>query len=67
MAHYYINTASGEVHEEGCAWLNLVSEENRKYIGYFITCRPAVTKARYLMGYPNADGCSHCSPDCHDG
>lgn len=65
--NYYVNTTaqsdSGdhEVHEEGCSWLGLV-----KYpylLGKFTECAPAVAKALSLRY--KANGCKHCSEECH--
>jgi len=67
MAKYYVNTnaqdnGDHEVHKDGCEWLP--DEENRKYLGDFENCFNAVQKAREY--YPaTADGCRHCSPECH--
>ena len=67
MAKYYVNTntqdnGGHDVHEDGCEWLP--AEENRKYLGEFDNCFEAVQEARAY--YPaTADGCEHCSPDCH--
>ena len=68
MANYYVNTTaqvdSGdhEVHKDGCYWLTLVKYP--KYLGDFPSCVGAVEEAKKT--YPTtADGCKHCSPDCH--
>ena len=67
MEHYYVNdtaqSESGdhEVHENGCYWLSLVT--SKTYLGMFLSCYEAVTKAKEI--YPTADGCKHCSIDCH--
>ena len=70
MAKYYVNPTAQvksndhEVHKEGCFWLGLIS--NPIYLGVFSSCHGAVNKAREY--YPlTADGCIHCSPDCHHG
>lgn len=64
MDHYYLNdqaqpTGEHEVHKEGCAYF----PNDRTYLGYFSSCRDAVTKARAV--YPNVDGCYSCSRECH--
>ena len=66
MAVYYVNTnaqANGdhEVHRSDCVYLP--NPENRMPLGNFPNCRGAVRKAKVL--YPTADGCKHCSPECH--
>ena len=66
MARYYVNTnaqsnGDHEVHKEGCYWLGLVS--NPQYLGYFPSCHGAVREAKKY--YPTANGCYHCSNDCH--
>lgn len=66
MALYYVNknqqrNGDHEVHKEGCSYMpNL---ENREYLGDYSSCRPAVTEAK--KRYPKANGCAHCSPECH--
>ncbi len=67
MKRYYVNTKAQpdsddhEVHEEGCSWFKLV--EHPYSLGEFAECAPAVAKALRL-GY-KADGCEHCSAECH--
>ena len=66
---YYINLnaqANGdyEVHRDGCYWLTLVLQ--RRYLGSFLSCHPAVATSRAL-GYVTANGCYHCSRACHTG
>lgn len=73
MADYYLNlspqTGSGEyeVHRDGCYWLTLV--HNRRRLGSYLTCGPAVAEAKRL--YPGSahliNGCAYCSPQCHTG
>lgn len=64
---YYVNTVAqsngdNEVHEDGCAWMPV--EKNRKYLGEFESCEEAVEEAEKT--YPDsANGCVHCSNDCH--
>ncbi len=66
MPNYYVNdnpqdNGDHEVHVDGCSWLALV--ESKTVLGYHLTCRSAVDKAKKI--YPTADGCKHCSPECH--
>jgi hypothetical protein len=66
MAAYYMNknaqeNGDHEVHRTGCAWMP--AEHNRKYLGDFTNCRDAVREAKKIDS--DADGCAHCSPDCH--
>lgn len=68
MPRYYVNSnaqrnGDHEVHREGCRWLP--NTENRVYLGEYDTCRQAVIDA--WRSYPQSNGCSHCSPDCHTG
>ena len=66
MLKYYVNhrpdrQGDNEVLDEDCPLLPL---DNRKFLGYFEDCIPAVEKARET--YPNtANGCIHCSFHCH--
>ena len=66
MSDYYVNrnaqrNGEHEVHEATCYWLTLV--RSRLFLGAFATCNGAVTKAKQT--YPTANGCFHCSPNCH--
>jgi hypothetical protein len=66
MTSYYVNTnaqANGdhEVHTKSCIYLP--EAENRIYLGEFSNCHDAVKKAKEY--YSKADGCYHCSEDCH--
>ncbi len=66
MALYYVNknkqsNGDNEVHVSGCSYMPL--EQNRKYLGTYDSCSPAVSEAKRL-GY-NANGCYHCSKPCH--
>jgi hypothetical protein len=66
MASYYVHTkpaADGdhEVHVSGCAWLP--DAANRKYLGEFGSCQPAVAEAR--KQFTRVNGCRSCCPDCH--
>ena len=65
MANYYVNTKpkSGdphEVHRDDCEEL----PNNRRFLGAFDSCEPAVKEAK--EHYSDADGCWHCSRDCHN-
>jgi len=67
MARYYVNknaqsNGDHEVHKSGCDWMP--KPENRIYLGDFPSCHGAVREAKkyYLT---TADGCAHCSPECH--
>ncbi len=62
MEKYYVNkTGDHEVHDQDCSYLP--DSENRKYLGEFSSCEGAVKEAQKT--YPTADGCGHCSSDCH--
>jgi hypothetical protein len=67
VAKYYVNTQAQsngdhEVHKAGCAWMP--DPKNRKDLGEFTSCEGAVKDAKKT--YPKtANGCKHCSPDCH--
>jgi len=66
MARYYMNenaqsNGDHEVHREGCSWMPV--PKNQKYLGDFPSCHGAVLKAKEYDS--KADGCKHCSPDCH--
>ena len=66
MARYYVNrnaqdNGDHEVHKEGCYWLSLVKDP--LYLGLFASCHGAVARAKAI--YPTANGCKHCSPNCH--
>jgi hypothetical protein len=66
MASYYVHTkpaADGdhEVHVSGCALLPDLA--NRKYLGEFSSCQPAVAEAR--KQFTKVNGCRSCCPDCH--
>lgn len=68
MYFYYLNATVGEngeheVHKSDCSWLSLI--KNKVNLGLHRTCESAITKAKSL-GYSTADGCEHCSPDCHN-
>lgn len=66
MGLYYVNVnpqpnGDHEVHVSTCE--RLPSTENRKYLGIFTDCKPAVIEAKKY--YPKADGCYYCSNPCH--
>lgn len=66
MAIYLVNTQAQptgehEVHRNDCNHLPL--PHNRRQLGDFPSCTPAVAAARQI--YPTADGCRWCSPNCH--
>lgn len=66
MQKYFVNKNSQanwdhEVHTSYCT--HLPTEENRKYLGMFESCRQAVQEAKKI--YPSADGCAYCCPLCH--
>ena len=68
MASYYVNKnaqANGdhEVHRFSCSFLPAV--ENRKYLGEYDSCAPAVREAKKT--YPQSNGCYYCSSACHTG
>ncbi|HKG06337.1 MAG TPA: hypothetical protein VKB19_07765 [Pedobacter sp.] len=64
---YYVNTRAQdngdhEVHDETCYRLPEVA--NRKYLGDYYSCEPAVAEAK--KSYVKADGCYYCSNSCHN-
>lgn len=67
MARYYVNktpqpeSGDHEVHKDGCYWLTLVLY--REYLGLLDSCYGAVREAK--KSYRTANGCFHCSPECH--
>ncbi len=66
MAAYYVNMNSQsngdhEVHKTGCS--HMPNPENRKYLGDFTSCGPAVTEAKKY--YAQSNGCYYCSNACH--
>ena len=66
MANYYMNknaqqNGDHEVHEIGCVWMP--KSENILCLGEFPNCHRAVQEAKKYN--PKADGCKHCSPECH--
>ena len=67
MARYYVNANENEddheVHIEDCT--HGADEVNRIDLGEHSSCETAVDLAK--THFPNADGCAHCSGDCHTG
>ncbi len=66
MARYYVNknaqsNGDHEVHKDGCSFMP--HPDNKKYLGDFSSCGPAVTEAK--KSYSNADGCYFCCYACH--
>jgi len=66
MAAYYVNThaqinGDHEVHKSGCTFMP--KEENRVYLGDYLSCRLAVAEAKKY--YIKSNGCKYCSPECH--
>lgn len=64
MASYYVNNnaqANGdhEVHETSCRYL----PNDKKYLGDYTSCSPAVTEAKKT--YSQSNGCATCSTACH--
>ncbi len=69
MPHYIVNrnpqpgSRDHEVHNVSTC-IRLPAVENRVSLGEHIHCSTAVVKAQ-MNGYPSADGCYYCCPDCH--
>ena len=66
MSNYYVNmnaqsNGDHEVHKSGCSYMP--DSENRKYLGDFATCGPAVTEAKKT--YKQSNGCFYCANACH--
>lgn len=66
MADYYVNrqaqnNGDHEVHRSGCRYMP--SQENRIYLGDFISCHGAVQEAKKY--YQQSNGCCFCSQECH--
>ena len=64
MAEYYVNNKAQqngdhEVHTTGCRYF----PSDRKYLGNFASCGPAVAEAKKT--YPQSNGCAFCSAACH--
>lgn len=63
---YYVNkiaqsNGDHEVHVQGCTYLP--AEQNRKFLGYYTSCQPAVAEAK--KEYKTANGCRFCCEPCH--
>lgn len=63
---YYVNKnsqANGdhEVHTYNCT--HGPNEENRQYLGEYVSCGPAVTEAKRY--YWKSNGCYYCANACH--
>ncbi len=57
MAAYYINknaqsNGDHEVHKSGCSFMP--NSENRRYLGDFSSCRPAVVAAKKIYPTPQS-------------
>lgn len=66
MKNYYVNknaqsNGDHEVHTEDCKYLPISA--NRKYLGEYSNCKPAVTEAKKT--YSQSNGCENCCSDCH--
>jgi len=66
MKKYYVNqtkqsNGDHEVHTEDCTYLP--ASTNRKYLGEFSSCKPAVTEAKKT--YSQSNGCKTCCNECH--
>lgn len=66
MVRYYLNkkpqeNGDHEVHKPDCSWMP--EPENCLYLGEFSTCYAAVLEA--MKDYSQANGCFHCSRECH--
>ena len=55
------NNGDHEVHRATCSWLP--DEENRLYLGDFITSQQAVNQAKKY--YTQVNGCYYCCPETH--
>jgi hypothetical protein len=66
MKKYYVNqneqlNGDHEVHTEDCNYLPLPA--NRRYLGEFSSCEPAVQEAKKT--YSTSNGCKTCCNACH--
>lgn len=64
MSSYYVNNNSQtngdhEVHQSGCSYM----PGDKKYLGEYSSCKPAVTEAKKY--YAQSNGCYWCSIECH--
>ena len=70
MKHYYFydytdKHGNHEVHTGDCS--KLPSIMNRTYIGYYSSCKEAISKAKSSFPLKSFDGCYYCSNECHNG
>jgi hypothetical protein len=64
MAKYLVNKhGDHEVHTESCGHRPL--PQNSEHLGEFSSCKGAVAAAK--KSYSKANGCFHCSKECHTG
>lgn len=66
MASYYVNdnaqtNGDHEVHTQSCSYF----PSRTTYLGEYMTCTPAVAKAKTI--YRQSNGCYWCSRSCHTG
>ncbi len=66
MKIYYVNKnaqhkGDHEVHTSDCSHLPI--SPNRKYLGEYASCKPAIIEAQKT--YSQSNGCKTCCPDCH--
>ncbi|KLT69721.1 hypothetical protein [Flavobacterium sp. ABG] len=66
MKNYYVNknaqeSKDHEVHTSDCSHLPISA--NRKYLGEYASCEPAIIEAKKT--YPQSNGCKICCLDCH--
>lgn len=66
MKIYYVNknaqpNKDHEVHTDDCRYLPI--SPNRKYLGEYTNCKPAIIEAKKT--YPQSNGCKICCLDCH--
>ena len=72
MPTYIVNSRADdkgyhEVHEiSPTKCIYLPAAHNRVSLGWYMNCHGALEAAED-KGYKPADGCGHCSPDCHKG
>jgi hypothetical protein len=64
MAAYCVNNqpqnnGDHEVHRQGCPWW----PADRRSLGEHPNCHSAVAMAKVFYG--QANGCAHCSKECH--
>lgn len=68
MAKYIVNinaqnNGDHEVHRDDGSCDHMPNVENRKFLGYFDTCGPAVREAK--KSYRQSNGCYYCCKPCH--